>query len=122
MRYLTIPMGTGALGCRRELVQFGSGSRGLCFAIGCLLVLLPMNPHTAPVITKPRKEKGKGKAKESTLPCGLGQQLCSRGEGFLLSYHRGGKNSHTKLVPSLVLWLVVSMELRHYIQWETDVA
>lgn len=78
MRYLKIPMGTGALDCRHAFVQFYSGLCGLCFAISCLMVLLPMNPHTDPVITKSRKEKGREKAKESTLPCGLGQQLCKQ--------------------------------------------
>lgn len=63
MRYLKIPMEMWELDCKREFVQGLSGNCRLYFAIGSLTVLLPMNPHIDPVVTKPRKRKKEKKGK-----------------------------------------------------------
>lgn len=58
--------------CKHEFAQLLSDGSGLYFAISCLMVLLPVNPHVDLVIVKTRKRKKTDKH-EPTHPHGLGQ-------------------------------------------------
>lgn len=67
-----------------------------------------------------RKRERKGKGVNASLWTGSAAMQAAQ-SAFYFRITEEGK-SHTKLVLSLVLWLVLSRELRHCVQWETDVA